>query len=88
MAGVTKKRCHKCEYERDTRAEIDTSLGRYFCRRCADLKDCAHVPAEERYSMGLYAGMLCDACWAEDGKNHDRPFDPLDAGERYEEEDS
>jgi hypothetical protein len=35
--------------------------------------------------MGIYAGMYCGSCWAADGRNHDRDFDPLDAGESYEE---
>ena len=56
--------------------------GRYFCRRCADL----HIrrEAEERFSMGIYAGMYCDNCWAVDGRNHKRRFDPMDAGESYD----
>jgi hypothetical protein len=60
-------------------------FGRYFCRRCADKRIARG--ASERYSMGVYAGILCDACWAEDGRNHDRAFDPMDAGEAYSEED-
>lgn len=63
------------ELEDKARAEH----GRYFCRRCID--DGRITDAYERYSMSVYAGMLCDACWADDGRNHDRPFDPADAGE-------
>lgn len=62
-------------------------LGRYFCRRHAGEKGDESVPAVERFSMGIYAGMYCDACWATDGRNHDRQFDPMDAGEHYSEED-
>ena len=58
-------------------------LGRYFCRRCADNEKL--TAACERFSMGIYAGMYCGACWAEDGRNHNRDFDPNDAGESYEE---
>lgn len=59
-------------------------MGRYFCRRCADRNVLAH--ARERYSMRVYAGMLCDSCWETDGRNHDRDFDPMDAGESFEED--
>lgn len=57
--------------------------GRYFCRRCADQDKWSQ--ARERFSMGIYAGMYCAKCWAEDGRNHNRDFDPMDAGESYEE---
>ena len=59
-------------------------FGRYYCRRCAD-KDIGRS-ADERHSMGIYAGMYCVGCWAEDGRNHDRSFDPMDAGEHYSED--
>jgi hypothetical protein len=65
--------------------KVEAEFGRYYCRRCADRR--IAKGAEERYSMGVYAGMLCDACWDADGRNHDRAFDPLDAGEHYGEED-
>lgn len=44
---------------------------------------------EERYSLGIYAGRWCDECWAASAyRKEDRSgFDPLDAGEAYEEED-
>jgi len=58
-------------------------FGRYFCRRCADNSEWKE--ACERFSMGIYAGMYCGPCWAEDGRNHNRAFDPDDAGESYEE---
>lgn len=58
--------------------------GRYYCRRCADNRRI--VAADERYSMGVYAGMLCDECWKNDGRNHDRQFDEMDAGERMDED--
>ena len=64
----------------------DNPLGRYFCRGHAD-RGMTNVPAHERFSMGIYAGMLCDACWEKDGRNHDRSFDPMDAGEHYSEDD-
>jgi hypothetical protein len=42
--------------------------------------------AEERYSLGIYAGRYCDACWRKSGYRTEGPegFDPLDAGESYE----
>ena len=63
----------------------DEEYGRYYCRRCAD-RDVMRG-ACEHYSMGAYAGMLCERCWSDDGRNHDRPFDPMDAGEHFGEED-
>ena len=59
-------------------------FGRYFCRRCADKG--VWTEARERFSMGIYAGMYCGSCWEVDGRNHNRTFDPLDAGESYEDE--
>jgi hypothetical protein len=43
---------------------------------------------EERYSLGLYAGRYHDRCWATSGYRDEGPsgFDPMDAGESYEEE--
>lgn len=65
--------------------KLKERYGRYFCRKCADQG--IGQPAEERHSMGVYAGMYCDECWSKDGRNHDRQFDPLDAGEHYSTED-
>lgn len=59
------------------------------CCRCVD----SGVPEAEsvghaRYSLGIYAGRYCDPCWEESGyrKEGREGFDPLDAGERYEED--
>lgn len=65
--------------------QAEAQYGRFFCRRCADRN--VGTWGSPRYSMGIYAGTYCDDCWAEDGRNHDRSFDPLDAGEHYEAED-
>lgn len=70
--------CHKDDCTKHT-------LGRSFCRRCADAG--TYVEAAERYSMGVYAGTYCDDCWERDGRNHNHTFDPLDAGEHYDEGD-
>lgn len=67
-----------------TPEQAEAEYGRYFCRRCADKG--VGRPADEQFSMGVYAGMYCDKCWAEDGRNHERDFDPAYAGERMEEE--
>jgi late competence protein required for DNA uptake (superfamily II DNA/RNA helicase) len=64
--------------------EAREAWGRYFCRRCADCN--VWREASERHSMGIFAGTYCGPCWAADGRNHDRPFDPMDAGEAYSEE--
>lgn len=68
-----------------TLEDAKSTYGRYFCRRCAN--EGMGQSASERYSMQVYAGMYCDNCWKEDGRNHDRRFDPMDAGEHYSEED-
>lgn len=43
---------------------------------------------QERYSLGIYAGKYCKPCWDKSGLRKEGPegFDPLDAGEQYEEE--
>lgn len=43
----------------------------------------------ERYSLGIYAGRMCDECWDKSGyrKEGREGFNPLDAGEAYEAED-
>ncbi len=61
--------------------------GKYFCRSRNCISKGVITGACERYSMGIYAGMYCEDCWALDGRNHDRNFDPMDAGEHYSEED-
>ena len=42
--------------------------------------------AEERYSLGIYAGIWCDEHWDCSGyrKEGRSGFDPADAGESYE----
>ena len=70
-----------------THEEFDAAKlakGRHYCRRCASHHEV--VDAQERYSMGVYAGMYCGPCWSADGRNHDRPFDPMDAGESMDPE--
>jgi len=50
---------------------------------------CGSENAEERYSLGIYAGIWCTPCWKTSGYR-DEPasgFDPLDAGEAYGEDD-
>jgi hypothetical protein len=66
----------------DAHEQGQARFGRYFCRRCAE----GEVVREgrERCSMTVYAGTYCDACWAADGRNHDRQFDRDDAGESLE----
>ena len=62
--------------------EVCETENRATCSRC-DSED-----FETRYSLGIYAGRYCDACWKESGYR-DEPasgFDPSDAGERYEED--
>lgn len=58
---------------------------RDICQRCIDVE---LRPAEERYSLGIYAGRHCDACWDASGyrKEGSEGFDRADAGESYYEE--
>lgn len=70
---------------KDAHTEGRKEHGRFYCRACADRN--VVVAAWERNSMGFYAGMYCDPCWNVDGRNHDRRFDPADAGETMEPDD-
>lgn len=53
-------------------------------------EECSNHPsgplmADERYSLGIYAGKMCDAAWKRSGYR-DEPasaFDPADAGETW-----
>lgn len=65
----------------------DMARGRDVCR----CEYCEHHPqgpgwAEERTSMGIYAGRMCDHAWARSGYRDVGPeaFDPDYAGERYD----
>jgi hypothetical protein len=44
--------------------------------------------ADERYSLGIYAGKMCDAAWKQSGYTDAGPeaFDPDYAGERYDDD--
>jgi hypothetical protein len=55
------------------------SHGRYYCRLCIHRGKIEG--AMERYCMGIYATLCCAACWKTHSLNHDRAFDPADAGE-------
>lgn len=48
---------------------------------------CGNEEAEPRYSLGIYAGRWCDPCWKTAPYRKEGPegFDPLEAGESYEE---
>lgn len=56
----------------------------YTCRTCGSTAD-----VEERYSLGVYAMLACTKCWEASGFRKDGPegFDPLDAGETFEDAD-
>ena len=50
-------------------------------------RKCSKQGAEDRFSLGIYAGHYCLKCWKNSGYR-DEPasaFNPLDAGESYEE---
>lgn len=59
----------------------------YPQKPCSRYDDCQEDWAEERYSLGIYAGRYCNKHWAESGyrKEGREGFSPLDAGESYEE---
>ena len=54
------------------------------CQTCANHPD-GPLMAEERFSLGIYAGKMCDDAWKRSGFR-DEPmsgFHPDDAGEEY-----
>ena len=57
--------------------------GRMYCRACADLGRISE--GSERYSLGCYATIACDECWAVSGYRAEpgSAFDPIDAGEDW-----
>lgn len=76
---------HKNETAEQRAARIEANLREdavLTCRRCGDIDSTTEV----RYSLGIYAGRMCDSCWRTSGYR-DEPasaFDPDDAGESYE----
>jgi len=44
--------------------------------------------ADDRYSLGIYAGRMCDEAWANSGYRKEGPegFDEMDAGELYDDD--
>jgi len=65
---------------------VSLPYSQWQCNGCG--RDTAEVEIEERFSLGIYAGKWCDPCWKESGyRDEDASgFDPLDAGESYEED--
>lgn len=65
----------------DRTEETVRTVKEWFCSHC----DGAN-PSQDRYSLGIYAGHMCDAAWDKSGYRKDGPegFDPMDAGESYE----
>jgi len=62
---------------------------RYTCHHCLEQRLYENKPpkeAEERYSLGIYAGRYCDPCWDKSGYRKEGPegYDYLDAGEYYD----
>lgn len=62
-------------------------LEKYVCR-CQHCESHPRGPefADDRYSLGIYAGRMCDVAWKASGFRDEGPdgFDAADAGERYE----
>jgi|HubBroStandDraft_2_1064218.scaffolds.fasta_scaffold60939_7 hypothetical protein len=67
-----------------------TSCDERWACHCQECESHPRGPlfADERYSMGIYAGKMCDAAWARSGYIDAGPeaFDPSYAGERLEED--
>ncbi len=68
---------------------------RHVCRHCVEEHLRTNTPfefADTRHSFGIYAGKYCDKCWKESGyrdaTDQTARFDPMDAGEALEPEDS
>lgn len=66
---------------------------KWACHHCSDLDEYGNPTkpvkfADERYSLGIYAGKYCDECWDKSGyrKEGIEGFDPNYAGESYWEE--
>lgn len=57
-------------------------------RRTNCTKSDCPKPGYDRYSLGIYAGRMCDGHWDTSGyrKEGREGFDPADAGEAYDEE--
>jgi hypothetical protein len=62
-------------------------------KNCCLCETCRKHPngplyAEERYSLGIYAGKYCDEGWKKSGYRDEGPegFDPSYAGECYEDD--
>jgi hypothetical protein len=55
---------------------------RYACH-CQDCERRGPLFADDRYSLGVYAGRMCDTAWARSGYRDEGPegFDSGDAGE-------
>lgn len=55
--------------------------------RCVECETHPDGPlmADERFSLGIYAGKMCDNAWKRSGFRDEGPesFDPSDAGESY-----
>ncbi len=62
----------------------------YLGRVCSGCQrpDSNELEVEERFSLGIYAGYYCDKCWKNSSYRDEGPegFDPLDAGERYDDD--
>lgn len=65
-----------------------STVNERFACHCQDCESHPAGPewAEERYSLGIYAGRMCDAAWKQSGyRDEDASgFDPSDAGESYD----
>jgi hypothetical protein len=74
----------------DVRLRDGTLVNERWACHCQDCESHPQGPmwAEERYSMGIYAGRMCDLAWANSGFIDAGPeaFDPDYAGERYDED--
>jgi len=51
---------------------------------------CGNDEGQDRYSLGIFYSRLCDDCWRTCRVRKEGPegFDPLDAGETYEDADN
>lgn len=54
------------------------------CRTCHK----SSPTTQDRYSLGLYAGHMCDGCWKTSGYRNEpaSAFDPSYAGESYDDD--
>lgn len=85
---------HPYRIDEDTYSDgtykFDTSNVCHHCREKHEMQLTPFKMADTRTSFGIYAGRYCDDCWKNSGyrdaTDPDAIFDPMDAGERLDDD--